>query len=381
MFAQHKKRTNKPKIAIIHPSIGESFGGSQIFVLELAKRLKEKCDITIFSSVKENEICMPIPSISRKKAEKITNNVFKLVKKYLCRISNSPNVLIEHITSFIPVLYHLLINDYDLIYPNNDWGGLLAASIVRKIKGTPVLFTEHAGLTENGKIAERNIKFNPDKYIVLSEEMKFWVKKYHIDTNVFYIPNGVDLIRFNPYIKAANVDLPRPIILTAARYTAFKRLDLVIDTVAALEEGSLLILSQDVEILYQKGIKKLGKDRFMVINADFEKMASYYRACDVFTLPSVYEPFGLVYLEAMACNKPVVAPYDHSRESIVGEAGVLCDVTDIESYKDSLKLAIRTNYGNKPFRQASRYTWEKCAEQYYNVIQEIISSRYNLNKV
>ena len=37
-----------------------------------------------------------------------------------------------------------------------------------------------------------------------------------------------------------------------------------------------------------------------------------------FTLPSVYEPFGLVYLEAMAYNKPVVAPDDEPKKGYNG---------------------------------------------------------------
>ena len=372
MDYQLKSDFYKPKIAVIHPSVGESFGGSQIFVLELAKRLKEKCDITILSSVPENKLCLPIPSITRKKAEKINNKLFQLIRQYLYKISNSPDVLIEHFTSLIPVVYHLLKENYDVIYPNNDWGGLLAASIVRKLKGTPILFTEHAGLTENGKIATRNLKFKPDKYIVLSEEMKFWVKKYFPDTNTDYIPNGVDLIRFNPYIEPAKIDLPRPIILTASRYYPFKRLELVIEAVANMKTGSLLILSSGGETLFKKGIDKLGLDRFKMINADYKDMASYYRACDVFTLPSVYEPFGLVYLEAMSCNKPVVAPYDHSRESIIGEAGILCDVTDIESYSYSLTKAYNCNFKNKPYNQASKYTWESCADLYYSAIMELL---------
>jgi len=62
MFFQKKneflkeKREIKPKIALIHPAVGDSIGGSQVIVLELAKRLKEKCDVKILSSKKINEL-------------------------------------------------------------------------------------------------------------------------------------------------------------------------------------------------------------------------------------------------------------------------------------------------------------------------------------
>jgi len=371
------KTIRKPKIAILHPSIGESLGGSQIFVLELAEKLKDKCDITIFSSNKVNKLCRPVFSISRRQADKVNHSLFQLARKFISRVSKSPDVVIEHITSFLPLFYHLISENYDVIYPNNDWGGLLVASAVRHIKGTPVLFTEHGGFVENGKIASRNLGFKPDKYIVLSEEMKFWVKKYFPESNVGYIPNGVDFDRFNPDVEPKIIDLPRPLILTASRCYPYKRLELVIEAVANMKKGSLLILSSgdNLDLLNAKGLDKLGKKRFRLISADYEEMASYYKACDVFTLPSLYEPFGLVYLEAMACNKPIVAPDDHSRMDIIGEAGVLCDVTDIDIYSKALTRAVNTNFSSKPYYQAGKYTWENCADKYYSAIIELISAK------
>ena len=359
----------KPKVAFIHPSIGDSFGGSQIFVLELAERLKDKCDITILSAKKVNSLCKPIFSISREQANK-----FSLAKKLLNKFVSTPNIVIEHLSSFFPVLFHLLVNKYDVIFPNNDWGGLLVASTVRKLKGTPVLFTEHNGFLEKGKIARRNLEFNPDRYIVLSQDFEFWMKKYYPESAVEYIPNGVNFDKFNPNIKPKIIDLPRPIFLTAARYEESKRLELAIEAVAKLNQGSLLILSKgkNIEALNEKGKKLLGEDRFKIISAQHSEMASYYRACDVFTLPSLYEPFGLVYLEAMACNKPVVSPNDLSRTDIIGKAGILCDVADIGSYAHSLKLAAQSNFGDIPYNQAKKYTWESAADKYFEVIKLLI---------
>lgn len=376
MLSQYKK-INKPNIAVLHPAIGESLGGSQIFVLELTEKLKNKCDITIFSSSRVNELCEPVFSVSRRQAEKIDNGLFQFTRKALSRISASPDVVIEHVTSFLPLFYRLLTGNFDVIYPNNDWGGLLVASAVRRIKGTPILFTEHGGFIDKGKIASRNLGFKPDKYIVLSEEMKFWVKKYYPESNVEYIPNGVDFTKFNSGIEPKTIDLPRPLILTASRYYPFKRLELVIEAVANMDKGSLLVLSSgnNLDELNKKGLDKLGKDRFRLMSVSYEEMPSYYSACDVFTLPSIYEPFGLVYLEAMACNKSVVAPNDHSRMDIVGDAGLLCDVTDINAYSKALNKAININFGSKPYNQARKYTWESCADRYYSAITELLSEK------
>ena len=169
------------------------------------------------------------------------------------------------------------------------------------------------------------------------------------------------------------IDLPRPIILTASRYQSNKRLELVIESVAKLNQGSLLILTSgdNIENLNQYGKSVLG-DRFKLMNAPYNEMASYYRACDIFTLPSIYEPFGLVYLEAMACNRPIVAPNDLSRMDIIGNAGILCDVSDIDAYSASLERALKTDFRDIPYNQAKKYTWQKCADQYYQEIKLLL---------
>jgi len=230
---------------------------------------------------------------------------------------------------------------------------------------------------EDGKIARRNLFFKPDKYVIYTNELKYWLKKYYPDINAPFIPLGVDFDRFNPEIEPAKThlgNLERPIYLASSRHQKNKRLDLAIEAVSLLEKGSLLLLApgENTAELAKKGEKLLGKKRFKITSVPYEKIPSYYRACDVFTLPSMAEPFGLVYLEAMACNKPVVATRDFSRMDIVGDAGILCDVTDIEKYAESLQEASEIAWGDIPYKQAQKFTWEACADKYYNEIQELI---------
>lgn len=364
----------KPRVAVIHPGIGESLGGSQVFVLELCSRLKDKCDITILSTGNVNDLCKPITSLSRGSVDYNSKFLLGIARKIIKQFASTPDIVIEHLSSFFPVLFHLLNNRYDVIYPNNDWGGLIVSSIVRKIKGTPVLFTEHNGLIERGKIAARNLNFKPDRYVVLSNEHKIWTRKYFPQINAEYIPNGVDFNRFNPEIEPAYIDLPRPIYLAASRNQSNKRLDLVIEAVARLNKGSLLILSSgnNIDAINQKGRAILGDDRFKLMTVPYELMASYYRACDVFTLSSIYEPFGLVFLEAMACNKPVVTRTDFSRMDIVGEAGILCNVEDPDIYSAALERAANSDFDDIPYHQARKYSWDLTANKYSELIYSMV---------
>jgi glycosyltransferase involved in cell wall biosynthesis len=61
-------------------------------------------------------------------------------------------------------------------------------------------------------------------------------------------------------------------------------------------------------------------------------------ACDVFTLPSYEEPFGLVYLEAMAMRRPVVAVSNGGTPEVVdhGASGLLSPYKDIEALASNI---------------------------------------------
>ena len=372
MFFQNKGK-QKLKIALIHPAVGDSTRRSEMLVFELAKRLKDKCDVKILSSKKINDLCTTISCVSR--SQVLQESKYDKLRDFLSNFSTRPEVFIEHLTSFFPVVWELFKGKYDVILPNNDWSGLMAASVIRKIKKTPIIFTEHSGLLEGGKNARRNLFFKPDKYMVYTNELTYWLKKYHPEINMSFIPMGVDFDKFNPDIEPAKINLSGSIFLASAVNAKNKRFDLLIEAVALLEKGSVLLLSpsENTTELIKKGEKLLGKKRFKAICVPHEQFPSYYKACDIFTLPSRSEPFGLVYLEAMACNKPVVAPKDCSRMDVIGDAGILCDVTDVEEYAKALQKATETDWKEIPYYQARKFTWESCADKYYEQIKDLIN--------
>nr|AIA89301.1 Glycos_transf_1 [uncultured Nostoc sp.] len=66
---------------------------------------------------------------------------------------------------------------------------------------------------------------------------------------------------------------------------------------------------------------------------------------DVFALPSLGEPFGIVYVEAMAAGLPVVAPDDNIRREIIGEAGILCNCKIAKEFANALDRAMNKSGG------------------------------------
>jgi len=89
--------------------------------------------------------------------------------------------------------------------------------------------------------------------------------------------------------------------------------------------------------------KKLGLDsRIRFVGCvDENKLPDYYNLCDCFVMPSKGEGFGIVFLEALACGKPVIGGNkDGSREPLMdGKLGFLVNPDNVEEIARTIDLA------------------------------------------
>jgi len=367
--------SKKLKIAFIHPSVGTVQGGSETFAIDLAEKLSSHYEVKVLCGKKIHELCLELPFIHRKSARNSKNFFVRCVYRLLKLKASNPDIAFEYLSSIPAIILHLLKHHYDVLYPHNHWGGLLACSIVRKIKGVPILYTEHN--SENPRSYTRHVKFKPDAYIAHTRNFYHLIEAHYPHINVRFIPNGVNLKKFfhHQKTKPEDVFLSKPIVLAVGEFIERKRLDLVIDAVAKLQGVSLLMISfgANLEKLNALGLKCLGPERFQLLSdISHDQMSGYYGLCDLFTLPSPKESFGLVYLEAMACNKPVVAPNDETRREIIGEAGMLCDVEDADEYASAIRKALDQDWEDKPLRQAKKFDWDIIAQRYASEINQMV---------
>ncbi|MDZ8241162.1 MAG: glycosyltransferase family 4 protein [Nostoc sp. ChiQUE01a] len=96
-----------------------------------------------------------------------------------------------------------------------------------------------------------------------------------------------------------------------------------------------------------------------------EELCAHYNLCDVFAMPSKGEGFGIVYLEALACGKPVLAGnQDGSVDPLAqGQLGCLVDPDNVEEITDNLIQILQGNFSN-PVVYQPEYLQQKTIEAY-----------------
>lgn len=268
-------------------------------------------------------------------------------------------------------LSKIIRGKFDLVIATNGRSQALKASWGRLVGRYRLLISGQAGI---GRDDLWNIVVcTPDVYVALTDYELNWAKKWAWRTKLAKIPNGVDLAKFSSQGKKINIDLPRPIILSVGALEWYKHHELAIKAVSKLQTGSLLIVGKGSQL---ERLTKLGNEklpgRFKIMSTSFDKIPNIYRSADLFTLPSWdREAFGIVYVEAMASGLPVVAPGDSPRREIIGRAGILVDVYDVEKYASALEAALNKDWQDLPRKQAEKFSWDNIADEYKKLIEEI----------
>lgn len=348
------------KIAFLNIYQGVVSRGAENFAKEISSRLNEKYKVVIYSASGK---------ITEEKARSQTP--LTLFGKILYKFYLDAHSRRVFWFTF-SVLPDVVRNKYDWVIPVDGGWQLLILKLVQlmKLGRFKILVSGQAGI---GRDDIRNLRMNPDVFVALTRRAEEWAKEVRgrDGVRVEYIPNGVDLERFNPEVEPVKLNLEKPIVICVAGLNLYKRVDLTIGAVSKLKKGSLLLLGDGPERdrIDELGNKLLRDRRYLRTTVAYDDIHKYYAAADLFTLVSESsEAFGSAYIEAMACGLAVVATDDEMRHEIVGEAGLFVDPTNIESYVETLKKALKIDWDDKPRQQAEKFSWDKIASQYETIM-------------
>jgi glycosyltransferase involved in cell wall biosynthesis len=192
------------------------------------------------------------------------------------------------------------------------------------------------------------------------------------------IPNGVDTKRFlpgPPLRQEFGIPADQLIILMVSALIPGKRVSDGIDVVSRVPDAHLVVAGDGPlrQIIDAKAAQCLP-GRFTRITVTPERMPQLYRSSDIFMHLSKEEPFGNVFIEALACGLPVVGHFSPRSRWIVGDEGFLVDTNDFAEVARQIEIARVLNHNKRSDRiaRAARFSWPIVSEMYRAFFQEVI---------
>lgn len=233
-----------------------------------------------------------------------------------------------------------------------------------------------------------------DAVIAVSEETKrdilslFDVKEGRISV----IHNGIDLAEYSATagpdsLRALGVDPERPYVLFVGRITRQKGIIHLVRAIRHLDPGFQVVLcagapdTPEIAAEMNQAVAEARENHPDIVWID--KMVSrpeaiaLYSGASVFVCPSIYEPFGIINLEAMACGTPVVASAVGGIKEVVvdGETGFLVplkqmtespfEATEPEKFASDLAAKINLLMADPALASRMGAAGRKRAEEFF----------------
>jgi glycosyltransferase involved in cell wall biosynthesis len=230
------------------------------------------------------------------------------------------------------------------------------------------------------------------RVVAISERVRKQLKEYHHvpDERIVTIPNGINLSRFDPTNASVRAEvrlsfgIPEgvPLVLFVGSQYRLKGLEFAIRALAEMKtEAFLLVIGGDTPAPYKRLAEQLGVGKRVLFAGARSDLPRIYPAADAFVLPTLYETFALVCLEAMASGLPVLAaPVGGIEDYLIdGENGlhIQRDSEDIARKLDRVlnDAVLHARLRESGLATAKNYSWEKVAQQYLSLFNELLAER------
>ena len=363
--------SSRPKVAVVLSGFGEVPRGAEALLSQWLPRLEDRLDLHVYSRSGAGPGGIARPAISRTRIEKIYL-ANRAVRKVLDTLYLEP-IHVEWTSHLLTSLPSLIRGRYDVIWHETGlWGGFLL-SWLRRFTGVRLLDVAHSNqLGWEIPFARRR----PDVFVAQSRSFAEKIRSAVPGIRVEVVRQGVDCELFRPDVERYPIDLRPPVVLVVGALSPEKAPDLAIEAVA--DTPASLILAGDGPLapsLDSLARERLGTDRYRRLSLDRSKMPSLYAAADLLLAPSPREAGPLAALEAMACNKPVVATADSARRELIGEGGLLVDEPDAPSFSEAIRRALEMTWADRPRRQALAHSVDDSARALGDLLSELARRR------
>jgi len=237
----------------------------------------------------------------------------------------------------------------DIIVPANGRMQAPIARIFCWITGKPMVIFGNSGPGADDKW---NLICSPNVFVASASYQAKWAERFKFPwTKVCIIHHAVDTQKFSPPAKR----FKNNVVLCVAADSPAKRIGLVRDAVQLLPGVKFVHIGGDPK------------------EAKYNDLPDAYRRANVFCLVMVpWQAFGLVFLEAMATNLPVVTTDDPIRREIVGKAGILVkNPENPKQLSQAIKKTLETDWGELPLKQVEKFSWDAVVPKYIEMFESL----------
>ncbi|MFQ5855136.1 MAG: glycosyltransferase [Anaerolineae bacterium] len=394
---------------------GKQTGGMNVYVRELSRELGRRgVQVDCFTR-SEN------PAVSHIDDTDLGPNVRVIHVVSGPEAPASKSVIWQHLPSFVDGVRHFARREdiqYHVIHSHYWFSGWVAWMLESDWPSVPIVHMFHTLGHLKNLVAQTGAKQEMRQRVTMETEiMRFadrlvaatprdreqMITFYGADpTKIAVIPPGVDLELFRPIPQVeakAHLGLPAEhrMILFVGRIEPLKGLDTLIRAMARLVEKEPLlrgafcvcIIGGEVEPeLMDDEMRRLNRLRgelgisdvvTFLGSRDQTELPYYYSAAEMIAVPSYYESFGMVALEAMACGTPVIASDVGGLSFIVrdGETGFLIPERDTDALAEKMLLflsrpELRDDLGSRGVEIAQGYAWSSIARQILSLYREVL---------
>jgi len=299
--------------------------------------------------------------------------------------------------------------DADVVHCHT-WYAHFAGIVAKLCYGTPLVITTHSleplrpwkreqlgrGYDASSWVEKTAIEM-ADALIAVSVETKEDViKHFDVDeSKIHVIYNGINLQQYvttseTATLDAYGVDKTKPYVLFVGRITRQKGIIHLVNAIKYIDPDTQIVLcagapdTPEIGKEMEDAVNEVKKTRSNVIWIDKmvtkEEIIQLYSHADVFCCPSIYEPFGIINIEAMACNTAVVASAVGGIKEVVvhGETGLLIPLEqqteapfepiDPDKFSRDLADGVNKVISDKDLRETMAKNGRQRVEDYFDWI-------------
>lgn len=309
------------------------------------------------------------------------------------RVDVVPKDVQGHFAKIKYISQYIKAGSYDVIHANL-FPMLYYCALVKRVLGKkcpPIVMTEHS--TDNKRRhksflrpLEQFIYDSYDHVISISNQAQdsllAWLKKTTAE-GYSVIENGIHLDKFvnaEPHRKTDLFDQYQEgdlLIGLVGSFTPQKNHINMIEAMSKLPEQYKLVLAGEGPLMdtIKSKVDQLNLNERVVFLGFRRDMAELMHTIDILVIPSVWEGFGLVAAEAMACGAAVVASDVPGLSDVVADCGLKCDPKDSDDIAKKILLLqdadLVRELKQKGNNRARRFDIERTATSYETVLHSV----------